>query len=358
MKPLFDYLYKHKRRVATLALIFGFIVDIITFRNLDLTLSQIILAAHLTIVGGSLMILAMPAKGGRFFSFMQSWLPVALQYSTGNLLSAFLVLYSGSGSLLQSWPFFALLVIAAFGNEVFKSEKRLLPFRTTLFFLNLLLFFALAVPVFVKSIGVMPFVLSLAVSSSVFVVYILLARFLVRGVFKESFARIQKNAFTILCTFVLLYVTNLIPPIPLSIKDHGFFHDVYSENGTYVGVDEKREWHERFFSLSGDTLRLTAGEPAFLYSAVFAPAKLSTAIAHRWQRYDPEFGEWQTENLVTFPIVGGRDGGYRGYSFTENPEAGKWRVIIETKRGQVIGRVYFMVEHVSTPVPLIQKILE
>jgi len=39
------------------------------------------------------------------------------QYSTGALLSGFLILYAASGSLAASWPFFILVAIAAIWNE-------------------------------------------------------------------------------------------------------------------------------------------------------------------------------------------------------------------------------------------------
>lgn len=359
MKTFFDFLSKHKRTVATLALLVGFIVDIITFRNLDLALSQIILAGHLLIVAGSIFILStLKEEETGFFGFIRSWLPVALQYSTGNLLSAFLVLYSGSGSLVQSWPFFALVAVAAIGNEELKLDTYLLPFRTTLLFLNLLLFFALAVPMFVKSIGVVTFILSVIAASAVFFAYAYLGRFLVPKVFKESFGRIQKSALAVLGIFLILYFTNLIPPIPLSIKAIDFYHDVYKTETTYVGVDEQRLAYERFFSLAGVTLHLSSGSPAFVYTAVFAPAQLNTSIVHQWQYFDESSGEWLTKNEVSFPITGGRNGGYRGYSFTENPVEGKWRVLVKTARGQVVGRAYVTIERPEKVIAYSERILE
>jgi len=46
---------------------------------------------------------------------------------------------------------------------------------------------------------------------------------------------------------------------------------------------------------------------------------------------------------VKFPIVGGREGGYRAYSVKSQPASGRWRVDIETAEGQLIGRVPFSV---------------
>ena len=50
--------------------------------------------------------------------------------------------------------------------------------------------------------------------------------------------------------------------------------------------------------------------------------------------------------------MGGRDGGYRGYSVKRDPTAGHWRVNVVTEFGQVIGRVSFEVVVVQEPVPV------
>jgi len=52
---------------------------------------------------------------------------------------------------------------------------------------------------------------------------------------------------------------------------------------------------------------------------------------------------------VTFPINGGRDGGYRGYTIKHNPEPGDWRVDINTSEGHLIGRITFKVERAAVP---------
>ena len=93
-----------------------------------------------------------------------------------------------------------------------------------------------------------------------------------------------------------------------------------------------------YFQLSA-TYHRTPGEPVYRWTSVFAPTKLSTAIVHNWQY--KEGSSWKTVSTISFPIVGGSDGGYRGYSMKENLETGSWRVSVETARGQVIGRVRF-----------------
>jgi hypothetical protein len=81
----------------------------------------------------------------------------------------------------------------------------------------------------------------------------------------------------------------------------------------------------------------------FVYGAVFAPTKLSTTIVHVWERYDDEEDAWREVGRIPFSIVGGRDGGYRGYSLKQVTE-GRYRVYVETQSGLVIGYISFIVE--------------
>ncbi|HVW71687.1 MAG TPA: DUF2914 domain-containing protein, partial [Candidatus Paceibacterota bacterium] len=103
-----------------------------------------------------------------------------------------------------------------------------------------------------------------------------------------------------------------------------------------------------------EVVHVVPGNPLYVYSAVFAPVKLTTPIVHRWEQYVN--GSWQTVSKVAFPISGGRDTGYRGYSEMENIMAGQWRVSIETQNGAVLGRARFNVESVATPPALYSEI--
>lgn len=353
MKTLINGIQKYKHRLATVALIFGFFVDLITFRTIDLSLSQIILSVHLVIVGATILILAMPTRDGTqgVFRAVRSWLPVLQQYSMGNLLSAFLVLYSASGSIAASWPFFFLVAASAIGNETLKLQKYRLPFQTTLFFLNLLLFAALAVPIFFNTIGMGTFLVAVILAVVVFSVFTWVGRAIASHAFNANRARMRIGWGLMAGFMVLAYFSNIIPPIPLSVKQAGAYYSVERLQGAYIVERTPRHFIERFFDFDGETLRLVHGEPAYVFTSVFAPANFAESIDHRWQYFNERTQQWETRNTVRFPITGGRNGGYRGFSLTENPEPGAWRVSVETVRGQVIGRTYFTVERAPAPTP-------
>ena len=98
--------------------------------------------------------------------------------------------------------------------------------------------------------------------------------------------------------------------------------------------------------------RQAPNESVYAYTAIFAPTGLSMSVSHEWQRYDEEGRTWVTEETIPFFIVGGRDGGYRGYSIKSGATEGTWRVNVITEFRQLIGRVSFRVENVDTPVPV------
>jgi hypothetical protein len=82
----------------------------------------------------------------------------------------------------------------------------------------------------------------------------------------------------------------------------------------------------------------------YVFTAIFSPNELNPNIIHEWQKYDETKKEWVTVNTVLLPIVGGRDDGYRTFSFKENPESGRWRVNVKTETEQLVGRVGVGVE--------------
>ena len=61
-------------------------------------------------------------------------------------------------------------------------------------------------------------------------------------------------------------------------------------------------------------------------------------------------------STVTYPINGGRDGGYRGYTIKSHPDAGEWRVDFATADGHLLGRERFNVEQTPPANPVSQNL--
>ncbi len=165
--------------------------------------------------------------------------------------------------------------------------------------------------------------------------------------YELSKKKIYKSVGSIFLVFNILYFANIIPPIPLSLTDDGIFHSLKRNDLTSYAVKyEPAPWYLPFSKVH-PVFHWKQGEPIYYYSAIFAPTKISTKIFHRWLFYDEQKRDWIIKGKLNFPIVGGRDGGYRGYSYKHGIEEGKWRVEVITERGQILGRDTFRVKKVE-----------
>jgi len=155
----------------------------------------------------------------------------------------------------------------------------------------------------------------------------------------------------LIISFQILYFANIIPPIPLVLKESGIYHSIEraSQEGYIYQVSyEPAAWY-LFFKDQSDKFHWTEGGVIYSYSAIFAPTKFNIPIFHRWLYFDTQSDGWVERALIQFPIAGGRDGGYRGYTFKESVQPGKWRVEVITESGQILGRRTFTVVETDSP---------
>jgi hypothetical protein len=285
------------------------------------------------------------------------FLPAALQFCFGSLSSGLLVLYFRSGTFAQSLLFFVILGGLLVGNELLRSRYAQFRFNIAIYYLLLLCYVAMTTPILLHSINTWVFlvsgVLSLVSIGAFLWLLVLFAR-------KEILQHIQPAAAVVLMVFVffnILYFLNIIPPVPLAMRDIGIYHSLLKRSdGAYVALYEPPAWYTPWRSTSG-TYTLTEGRSAFCFSSVFAPTDLSAPIFHTWEYKDPSTGEWRVRSRVSFPITGGRDDGYRGYSIKSALVPGEWRCSVETAQGSLIGRTSFTAVQASSTPELFQKTL-
>jgi hypothetical protein len=282
------------------------------------------------------------------------WLVNALQFFFGGLLSTYLVFYFRSGTIASSWPFFVILATAFIANERLKHHYARLTFQISILFLSILLFSIYIVPVIVHTIGPWIFILSGVVSLLVLWAFLWILRLSAREKFTKSRYPLAFSIAGIFVAINVLYFYNLIPPIPLSLKDAGIYQSfVVNGPGNYTVQFEDQGI---FGFLQPDLhVHITTGMPLYAYSAIFSPTSFSTSIIHEWQYYDQTTKAWATRARVVLPTIGGGDLGYRTFSMEENLVAGSWRVNVKTLQGQLIGRLSFDVTITSSTPPLETK---
>jgi hypothetical protein len=341
---------KYERHIAVAAMLGGFAIDQVFFERIDLWQTQALFAAYASICFGSILLLHWieeRASRGKPRPRWRGLVPVATQFSLGGFWSAFVFFYGHSATLPASWPFLLLILAILIGNEYFARYHERLVFTSVLFFFALYSYAIFEVPIIVGSIGTGVFLLSGLVAIAVFALFTWLLRLLGRSRFKEDVWRIRIGAGIVLILMNLFYFGNVLPPLPLSAKAVGIYHSVWRVPGNYLATAESEPWTVSYLGAT-PTLHVEQGNPLSAYSSVFAPTKLATTIVHRWQWHDPATGSWQTRALIRYPIVGGRDGGYRGYSTAYMNMSGSWRVDIMTSDGRIIARLPFTVEFATS----------
>jgi hypothetical protein len=145
----------------------------------------------------------------------------------------------------------------------------------------------------------------------------------------------------------LFYFLNWIPPVPLSLKYSGIYHQVQRTGDDYLLKFEQPAWYQ-FWKKSDDPFHYTDGDTVFCFAAVFAPTDLKTKIFHEWQQYLPGQDRWLTTDHLGYPLTGGRKPGYRGYTYKRNVQPGEWRVEVKTEEDQVLGRIDFKIVAVDS----------
>jgi hypothetical protein len=284
----------------------------------------------------------------RSFEKISYILPLVIQFSFGGIFSGYVVFYSRGGTLAGSWIFLLLLVFFLIGNEFFREKYHQLNFKLTIYYIAIFSFLIFFVPVVVKKIGAWIFLGSGILSLLVMYLFLLGLKRIYAPNIKNEWAVIMRNIATVFILINILYFTNVIPPLPLSLKQINVAHGVTRvSDGSYIVEIEKHNWFDVKEYLT-PTFNRYKNESITIFTAVFSPTDLNTKIIHHWQYFDRAKKDWVTTDKLTFEIFGGRDGGSRGFTTKQSIQTGKWRVDVETERGQLIGREVFSVVNTQT----------
>jgi hypothetical protein len=226
----------------------------------------------------------------------------------------------------------ALLV----GNEFLESRYSELTLSWTFFTLCACMFFNFALAHLFRSISTFWFYLGTIVA------VLLIA--LLRRVSRHDSASIAPSI-VVAALLLLLHAFNLIPPVPLVKKQMLIAHELHKQGSGYVARVEPPGW--RIWRASSPLFHRNHSEPVYCFTSVFVPNGIRTIIQHRWEHEID--GTWTTMDIRPFPIAGGRQGGYRGYTLKQNLIPGRWRVTAESESGATIGFVDFIVVAGASP---------
>jgi len=352
-RTLFAWVHRYERHLSALAMVAGFVADNLLFGRVDVAQTQFVFAAYTAICFAAIPLMHWLTPR---FERTRVMLQITTQFALGGFWSGFVIFYGRSAVFGASWPFLIFVFIIFLASEYFHQYHARLVFTSVLFFFALYSYAIFAVPVATGSIGTGTFLLSGVIAIGVFALFTMLLRAVARERLLAGIWRIRAGAVLVLIVMNISYFANILPPLPLSAEAGGIYHLVTRVPGSYQGSAEAEPWTVRYLELT-PTLHVAPGDSLYAFSAVFAPTRLATTITHRWEWFDPMLKAWVTKAVVSYPIVGGRDGGYSGYSTVGITAAGQWRVEVETADGRLVDRLPFTVAFVATPVATQTQIL-
>ena len=343
------YYQKNEQRIAVLSFICGFLFDIVTVDRADhwIAIGQqvvyiaVILAALTQMFFEEGSPQADPASLFVLKRWYYQYRTALVHFFLGTLLNVYTIFFFKSSSLLVSFGFLAFLVFLLWANESERFKSLGLSFKFTLLALCTLCFAANVVPIFVGSIGLVVFLVSMLAGCVPVIGVVWWIRKRKPDLFRRARRQMLVPLGGVLIGFLVFYYLRLIPPVPLSIPFIGVYHAVEKTQDTYRLSHERPAW--RIWHHGDQEFLAQPGDKVYVFFRIFSPTRFSDQVQLRWYWKDDARG-WTLQDTIPIKILGGRAEGFRGYGFKSNYQPGDWKVHVETTDGREIGRVYFYLE--------------
>ena len=185
-----------------------------------------------------------------------------MQFLLGGLFSAYAVFYFRSATLTSAAIFFALLVVLLVGNEFLRDRLSSLRLLVSLYALVCFAFFTFFLPVMTGLMNTATFLIGAGLSAAVtFRVVQLIYRNNPDRSKREAIG-VTAPAFTLIGLLVVFYFLNWIPPVPLSMKLGGIYHEV-KKAGERFELSFEKEWYQ-VWKRSDSTF--PANEPIYCFN--------------------------------------------------------------------------------------------
>ncbi len=339
--------------MSALFFVTGVTYDTLTLTRIDRLQDNLILLFYLAalsvlvVLTGRLGVaavepVALEPQGSPFARVLvkaQPYYPMAMQFLLGGLFSAYAVFYSRSATLTGTGIFLGVLVLLLMANEFLRDRLSNIRLLVALYALASFSFFTFFLPIMVGTIGTWVFLLgaTLTVGITVGVVQLIYQYNQERS--RRETVLVGGPAIALIGLLIGFYFLNWIPPVPLSMKFGGMYREVQKQDERFV-LSFDREWYQVWKRSQNP---FPADEPVYCFTAVFAPVALNTTVYHHWFFRPNDRKPFTHADRIPIKIAGGREGGYRAYTFKQRLDPGDWRVDVETEDGRIIGQVSVVV---------------
>lgn len=322
----------------------GFIFDTLTLGRIDRLYDLVVLSFDMIALTLAIYLYNLADDGrwkNTFIERIEIYFPVIIQFFFGALSSAYVVYFSRSVSLSKTASFFVILVAMLFANEFLKQRISNKYLQFGVYFFISFTFSSFMLPVFIKEMNTEIFIisgfLSLACTFALVGITYTLSPSTRAEIHLAKLTGIIVFIYALINTF---YFFSLIPPVPLSLDAGMVAHTIEKKDGKYIVSYEADEWYV-FWRDHRLKFVHTPDKSVYVFSSIFAPISIEKTIIHRWEWYNAFSEEWEVIEDISFDIVGGRNRGYRGYTYKNNVKEGTWKVEVMTEEELVLGVIDF-----------------
>jgi len=271
-----------------------------------------------------------------------------IHFLFGSLFNAFFVFYlrSSSVSSLSFFIFIPLLVLILALNELpfFRNLGPVM--RVALWSFTCTSFWGYLLPLLFGFLSAWLFVLAVFLSTlSVLGLWYLAVHFTDDS--KWNFWRAVAPSLSIQVLLLLLYFSGLVPPVPLSLKWIGAYHEVRKPDGTellYV-----RDGF-RFWEKGAQTFLARPQDKLNVWMRVFAPRRFKDNIYVAW-KHKNEQGQWVKTDHIPLKLRHSGQMGWTGHTYKANWQPGTWKVEVLTADARLLGSIEIRVQEDLSTTP-------
>jgi hypothetical protein len=342
---------KYAKQEHVLFFVCGFIFDLWLLEGIDsrpmlihqgsyLFLLTVLMAVdhHYTVKGA-------PTKG--LWAKALEWRLDVIHFLFGTLLNAFMVFYFKAASSLLAFVFMLVLAGVLLANELPRFRKLGPLMRMGLYSFAVTSYLSYLGPVLFGFLSPVLFMTASVVSGAIcYGLWRLYSRWTHDP--NWTFLRAVAPAWGVQAALLIFYFLGAVPPVPLSLKWIGIYHDVVEER--VKGKLEARLMHMRpvwkLWEHGDQTFLARPGDRIHSWMRIYAPRKFKDKLYVRWWFKDPK-GTWRSYDRIPLVIYGsGSEEGWFAKTYKDNyrdPEGNllseNWKVIVETDDARTVGSI-------------------
>ena len=340
LKSLTQLFKKYPHRFTTAFFVLGFVWDALTLWKADGWYENTWFGIYLVVSTG--VIVALSKTDENKAHPRRAFLIATLQFCFGALAGGMLILYGRSGTLAGSAAFLSVGAAILFSNDLWAHRYSAQTMRIGVWYALLLAYISMILPVLYGRIGGDVFMHGIL--TGFIVAFVLIVAFRAVGYLARP-----RDLYVPLVTVTLITIffigshfTRIMPAVPLAVRHAGIAHYVEHKDSEYkVFFEESRI---PVLLETSNIFKTELPNRLYCYSRVYVPKTITTQIQHRWEQYDAQTATWKTIAIIPYSISGGREEGYRGYTYIPARTTGEYRCNIETDHQVLIGRRTVTVE--------------